>query len=119
MISIAGKLASHRSKPVASTRVSMTRFGAVGGDDPVALDPLDAAGLQVHVRFGERAVVAVGHGGPLAAEVVIRGQLRRSSLSRIDRNRCILARSDAAMLSRREVTVVHAHVDDELVDGGR
>ena len=53
----------------------MNRLAPSRRDDAVGFDPVDAAGLQMHVRLGERAVIGIGHRRPFAPEVVIRRQL--------------------------------------------
>ena len=55
------------------------RLGAVGRDDAVRLDPLDAGRLQMHVRLGESPVVRVGVRGPLTSEVVVRREFAPES----------------------------------------
>ena len=71
---------------------------------------------QVHVRLGEGAVIAVGECGPLAPEVVVRGELA-AQLFVADRCEPVhLGQVGGGDVQPPQVTVMHAHVDDELVD---
>ncbi len=117
MTSMAGKLASHRSNPVASTRVSISVLVPSVLTMPSASMRCDAVGLQVHVRLGERAVVAVGECRPLAAEVVVRGEPAAQLLVADRREAVHLRQVRRGDVEPAEVPVVnHRGVDHELVD---
>ena len=72
---MAGKLASHMSKPVASTSASISVSRPSVVTMPVGRDPLDRRRLEVDVVAGEGRVVVVGERRPLAAEGVVGGEL--------------------------------------------
>ena len=61
-------------KPVPRISESTAPLGAVGGDDRVRLDLLDAVGHQLDVGLADRGVPVVGRQDALAAEGVVRRQ---------------------------------------------
>ncbi len=95
----------------------MTFLVPSAADDPVRLDALDAAVLQVHVRLGERAVVAVGEGGPLTTELVIGSQPAAQVLVANGCESVDLGQVRCREVQPVEPTVMdHCGVDHDLVD---